>query len=185
MTKLILPARQLVALAKYAASTEKTRYYFCGVHVEKGVMVATDGHRLLAAHHDADVAENVILGRDAILKLKTSARTPDDCEVTIDGSEYRIDYNGAAFVGSVVDGSFPDWRRVLPGVVDEPAPAAYSGRYYAEMNAAAKMCNTSCAIIPNGDAPAPVRFVDGSMFGALMPKRAELADVRPGWLTVA
>lgn len=115
----------MFARAFKASSTEATRYYLGGVRLERhpsgvGVlMVATDGH-LLACFYDRD---GTIEG-DAIVKvpphiLKACAKTlkngkPRTLMLSDDVAEIYEGADSLTAKGCLIDGSFPDWRRVIP-----------------------------------------------------------------------
>jgi len=104
--------------ARFAISTEETRYYLNGIylHTHGGNMrgVATDGHRL--AQIDSDIPGDipgVIVPRKAVLEI-VKMFTAGDVSVSI--SEGKVKIAGAAMtlVTKTVDGTFPDYTRVIP-----------------------------------------------------------------------
>jgi DNA polymerase III sliding clamp (beta) subunit (PCNA family) len=114
------------ALARVAPamSREETRYYLCGVCLDfRGdhlVLVATDGHRLHKVEiHEAGkpVAKPV----DAILppgfvkqilSIKPSVRST--ITVTISKGKVSAAVQGYSLTADLVDGTYPDWRKVIP-----------------------------------------------------------------------
>ena len=125
----------------FAVSKEETRYYLKGVYLhlrqtsEGGAvglrMVATDGYRL--ASYDVEgqlpgLAElgpggmpGVIVPRLAvatILKamtmLQRAKRLPDSVQMTTAGNLYRLTFGPVQITGKLVDGTFPDYERVIP-----------------------------------------------------------------------
>ena len=119
--------RRLFDKAKFAISTEETRYYLNGVymHLADGAegkalrCVATDGHRL--ARVDAPAPEGsesmpgVIVPRKTVGEL-AKLLTDDDADIEVGVSETKVRFatNGIALVSKVIDGSFPDYTRVIP-----------------------------------------------------------------------
>ena len=119
--------RRLFDKAKFAISTEETRYYLNGVymHVAEGEQgrvlrcVATDGHRL--ARIDADLpegAENmagVIVPRKTVNELR---KLLDDdealIEVSVSETKVRFTTPSITLTSKVIDGTFPDYSRVIP-----------------------------------------------------------------------
>jgi len=119
--------RRLFDKSKFAISTEETRYYLNGVylHVAKGEggdmlrAVATDGHRL--ARIDAPLPEGaggmpgVIVPRKTVNELR---KLLDDDEATIKVSvsdtKIRFDAGAIQLTSKVIDGTFPDYSRVIP-----------------------------------------------------------------------
>lgn len=119
--------RRLFDKAKFAISTEETRYYLNGVYLhvaedggaKKLRAVATDGHRL--ARVDADLPEGADGMADVIVPRKTVGELrklleQDSGVVTISVSETKIRFAGEDVVltSKVIDGAFPDYTRVIP-----------------------------------------------------------------------
>lgn len=104
----------LFAPVAFAISTEETRYYLNGVffrgYDDKTVAVATDGHRL-GRHIVGETApfEGVIVPRKTVSLLPKGT-------VTVSVSTNRIQISSADFVmtSKLIDGTFPDYERVIP-----------------------------------------------------------------------
>lgn len=189
MLKVTLSIRALRAVL-VAVSTEETRYYLNGINLEftpDGVtMCATDGHRMIVlrqpyGEHGATGAHaSVIVPRDLVAKLKINPRMKplDETTLTIgDDGKLTFEHAGEMFGGSRVDGSFPDYRRVVPQELDGK-PAQYNPAYLADFAKARKELGgdrtTSPVVRYNGDSPAVVDFAWGTDFqaiGVLMPIR--------------
>jgi DNA polymerase-3 subunit beta len=119
--------RRLFDKAKFAISTEETRYYLNGVymHVSDGESgkvlrcVATDGHRL--ARIDAELpagAEGmagVIVPRKTVGELR-KLLDDDELEVAVSVSETKVRFAtpNVTLTSKVIDGTFPDYTRVIP-----------------------------------------------------------------------
>ena len=119
--------RRLFDKSKFAISTEETRYYLNGVYMhiadsEEGRMlrcVATDGHRL--ARIDAplpDGAEGmpgVIVPRKTVGELR-KLLDDDDMEIEVSVSETKVRFAtpNITLTSKVIDGTFPDYSRVIP-----------------------------------------------------------------------
>tara|TARA_B110000967_G_scaffold207281_1_gene256209 strand:+ start:644 stop:1789 length:1146 start_codon:yes stop_codon:yes gene_type:complete len=119
--------RRLFDKSKFAISTEETRYYLNGVYMhvaegEKGQMlrcVATDGHRL--ARVDASLPENATLMPGVIIPRKTVGElgkllNDDDVDIAVSVSETKVRFATATIqlTSKVIDGTFPDYSRVIP-----------------------------------------------------------------------
>lgn len=106
---------------KFAMSAEETRFYLQGVYMHNDDagdlhMVATDGHRLAKMTHQGSVTvSSVIIPRKAVMEL-VKLMEQADATVTLDTSETKIRVTGDGFsvVSKVVDGTFPDYTRVIP-----------------------------------------------------------------------
>ena len=119
--------RRLFDKAKFAISTEETRYYLNGVylHVAEGPegktlrCVATDGHRLARVDAPlpvgADGMPGVIVPRKTVGELNRLLGD-DEAVIQVGVSETKIRFGaeGVALVSKVIDGSFPDYTRVIP-----------------------------------------------------------------------
>ena len=119
--------RRLFDKSKFAISTEETRYYLNGVymHVTDGEdgkvlrCVATDGHRL--ARIDADLPSGaeempgVIVPRKTVGELR-KLLDDDEAEIAVSVSETKIRFATPAITltSKVIDGTFPDYSRVIP-----------------------------------------------------------------------
>lgn len=123
-----LPARTLAAMigaVRFAISTEETRYYLNGIHWHRDeaenllVAVATDGHRL--ARFAASLPQGAAELPPAILPRKTidviAKMLPDEGDVAIEVSQTRVGFrlaDGTTLVSKLIDGTYPDYRRVVP-----------------------------------------------------------------------
>jgi len=114
--------------AAICQSNEETRYYLRGVYIEPhavaGVLlVATDGHRMVVIHDETGFCDKpVIVGldKDALKATKKDKREREARRVVSDaeGEVWVNDCHGGKLTyvkDPIVDGTFPDWRRVLPG----------------------------------------------------------------------
>ena len=129
-TSFELPARTLAELidrTRFAISTEETRYYLNGIflHVTDGVLkaAATDGHRLarftLQRPEGADGMPDVIVPRKAVGELRKLLEEALDGIVLIDLSASKIRFTlggegGVVLTSKLIDGTFPDYSRVIP-----------------------------------------------------------------------
>lgn len=117
---------QLIDRTIFAVSHEETRYYLGGVYLEckegEGEnlrAVATDGHRL--ALSEAHAPANFVLAPGQILprKLLGELRKMLDAgagEVTFGFQDKRVlfQYGPQTLISLLVEGSFPDYRQVIP-----------------------------------------------------------------------
>jgi DNA polymerase-3 subunit beta len=186
-----------------AASNEETRYYLKGVCVEHTpdgpVFVATDGHRLIATRHDwgidrATYFAPVIIPLSLIKRIKVN-RKIDQATMTIEPKEkgaiaISIYYAGATYIENAIDGTFPDWRRVMPRECDGTV-AQFNPDYIAAFADAGRVlgngkCDVAVTISHNGGSPALVRFWHEDKpvksFGVIMPVRTNpVMDAPPSW----
>ena len=118
---------RLIDKTRFAISTEETRYYLNGLYLHtvseggqtKLRAVATDGHRLalaeMPAPEGAAGAPGVIVPRKTIQEAR---RLLDDAGETVQlqlsPAKVRFEFGRAALTSKVIDGSFPDYMRVIP-----------------------------------------------------------------------
>lgn len=108
---------------RYAASTETVRYYLNGVylHEQDGKLrgVATDGHQLAyretALPEAASGMPGIIVPSGAIGIFPQGLST-----VRVNDRQIRVENGGVTVTSKLIDGSFPDYSRLLP---DHPSKA--------------------------------------------------------------
>ncbi|MEL6376435.1 MAG: DNA polymerase III subunit beta [Pseudomonadota bacterium] len=119
--------RRLFDKSKFAISTEETRYYLNGVYMhvsdaDGGKMlrcVATDGHRL--ARIDAELPDGaadmpgVIVPRKTVGELRKLLED-DETTIAVSVSETKVRFAtpDITLTSKVIDGTFPDYTRVIP-----------------------------------------------------------------------
>ena len=119
--------RRLFDKSKFAISTEETRYYLNGVYMhisdsDGGKVlrcVATDGHRL--ARIDAELPSGaaempgVIVPRKPVGELR-KLLDDDEAKIAVSVSETKIRFAtpDITLTSKVIDGTFPDYTRVIP-----------------------------------------------------------------------
>ncbi len=119
--------RKLFDKSKFAISTEETRYYLNGVYMhvsesEEGRVlrcVATDGHRL--ARIDAPLPDGAELMPGVIVPRKTVGELrklldDDEMDIAVSVSETKVRFAtpDITLTSKVIDGTFPDYSRVIP-----------------------------------------------------------------------
>jgi DNA polymerase-3 subunit beta len=125
---------QLIDRTRFAISTEETRYYLNGIflHVAEedagsgGPVLkaaATDGHRLarftLPRPEGAQGMPDVIVPRKCVAELRKLLEEAHDTSVQVDLSASKIRFtfggeNGVVLTSKLIDGTFPDYSRVIP-----------------------------------------------------------------------
>jgi len=117
--------RFLIERTRFAISTEETRYYLNGIYfheVASGNLlraVATDGHRLAQSQMDLPVGASgmpgIIVPRKTVLELVKLFEGEDgDVEVAISSSKIRFTFGRLVLTSKLIDGTFPDYERVIP-----------------------------------------------------------------------
>ncbi len=127
--------RDIIDGTRFAISTEETRYYLNGIflHVVAGETpkfraVATDGHRLARIELDVPVGAagmpDVIVPRKCVAEIRKLLDEVDGpVEVQLSSSKIRFKLgpdgaNGAVLTSKLIDGTFPDYSRVIPTAND-------------------------------------------------------------------
>jgi DNA polymerase-3 subunit beta len=104
----------LFAPVQFAISTEETRYYLNGIYLsddgERLVAVATDGHRL-SRHYSESVGEfsGVIVPRKLVGLVPKGT-----VSVSLSDTKIRLTTSDSVITSKLIDGTFPDYRRVIP-----------------------------------------------------------------------
>jgi len=117
--------KNLIDKTRFAISTEETRFYLNGIfmHVPESdaqalVAVATDGHRLarvrLALPDGAAGIPGVIIPRKTVNEIrKLLDEVEEAVQVSLSESKIRFDIPGAVLSFKLIDGTFPDYDRVI------------------------------------------------------------------------
>lgn len=112
---------KLFGLTRFAMSTEETRYYLQGVylHPQDGLVIgaATDGHKLakVTVKCDADFS-GVIVPKKTVNAIVGIADI-SDISVSVSATKIRFDMGDTVIVSKVIDGTFPDYTRVIPSAL--------------------------------------------------------------------
>ncbi|MEI6557746.1 MAG: DNA polymerase III subunit beta [Rhodospirillaceae bacterium] len=124
--------RALVDHTRFAISTEETRYYLNGIYVHAGRSmiegggevpvlraVATDGHRLarieLPLPEGASAIPGVIIPRKTVAEIrKLIDEAAARIEVSLSETKIRVAFDSIAVTSKLIDGTFPDYERVIP-----------------------------------------------------------------------
>lgn len=122
-----LQLRRLLENAQFAISTEETRYYLNGIFFhttedEGRVLlraVATDGHRLarieMPAPEGAVGIPGVILPRKAVGEMLKLLEDPSaDVSIEVSSVKARVRVGDVTLTTKLIDGTFPDYTRVIP-----------------------------------------------------------------------
>ena len=130
-TKFELPAatlREIIEKTRFAISSEETRYYLMGIflHIVDDQLraAATDGHRLarvtVAKPDGADGMPDVIVPRKCVGELrKLLDEVEGTVEVSLSPTKIRFGLGSAVLTSKLIDGTFPDYNRVIPTANDK------------------------------------------------------------------
>ena len=142
-TNFVLSADELIRIidkTKFAVSNEETRYYLNGIFLHKAERnsiqflraVATDGHRL--AQYDiplpqgAEDITGIIIPKKTIYELrKVLDDANGDVSVSLNENKIKFSFNDLKVVSKVIDGTFPDYTKVIPQKNDKNFKTNNSG----------------------------------------------------------
>ncbi len=121
--------RRLVDKTQFAISTEETRYYLNGIYLHvtdpaqtsKPMLraVATDGHRLAQAELEAPEGAaglpGVIVPRKTVAEIQKLLEDKEaEATVSISSTKIRVQVGAIVLTSKLIDGTFPDYGRVIP-----------------------------------------------------------------------
>lgn len=118
--------RRVLNKSQFAASNDDTRAYLNGVYMhtveDNGNsfirFVATDGHRLakvdLPMPEGAEDMNGVILPRKCVNELKKLAEDAKDVTFKVTETKIQAEAGDLILTSKVIDGTFPDYDRVIP-----------------------------------------------------------------------
>tara|TARA_B100000401_G_scaffold436525_1_gene380157 strand:- start:6542 stop:7669 length:1128 start_codon:yes stop_codon:yes gene_type:complete len=119
--------KRMIDKTKFAISNEETRYYLNGIFLHKaernGITflraVATDGHRL--AQYDiplpqgAEEITGVIISKKTIFELRKVLDDADgDVNISLNENKIKFTFSNLKIISKVIDGTFPDYTKVIP-----------------------------------------------------------------------
>jgi DNA polymerase-3 subunit beta len=124
--------RSLIDRTRFAISTEETRYYLNGIYLhatkadEVPVIraVATDGHRLarveMVLPEGAAGIPGIIIPRKTVLEVrKLVDESDEEVQIGLSETKIRVTIGEAALTSKLIDGTFPDYDRVIPSNNDK------------------------------------------------------------------
>jgi len=119
--------RGLIDRTRFAISNEETRYYLNGIYLHAHSSgkqsalrsVATDGHRLARVEmplpEGAEKIPGVIVPRKMVMELRKLLEESDGTvEVSLSDTRIRFAFDSVVLTSKLIDGSFPDYQRVIP-----------------------------------------------------------------------
>lgn len=130
-TRFELPAallREIIEKTRFAISSEETRYYLMGIffHLIDDQLraAATDGHRLarvtVAKPDGADGMPDVIVPRKCVQELyRLLEELEGTVEISLSPTKVRFGLGSAVLTSKLIDGTFPDYNRVIPTANDK------------------------------------------------------------------
>ena len=130
-----LPAvdlKRLIDKTQFAISTEETRYYLNGIYLHVAGTgknatlraVATDGHRLaqteLPVPSGATGMPGIIVPRKTVAEVQRLIEDGEaEVEIEVSSAKIRFSFGNVVLTSKLIDGTFPDYGRVIPSGNDK------------------------------------------------------------------
>ena len=124
--------KRLIDKTQFAISTEETRYYLNGIYLhtagtaKAGTLraVATDGHRLaqveLPLPEGAAGMPGIIVPRKTVAEVQRLIETGEgEIAIELSAGKIRFTIGNAVITSKLIDGTFPDYGRVIPANNDK------------------------------------------------------------------
>lgn len=133
--RVVLPQAKLKAMLRktsFAVSTDETRHVLNGIFFSLGdqrvTLVATDGRRMALAEEEVDIGPEgrgeFILPTKTVNELSRLLQTSGEAEVRFSENQAAFHLRpesgaGVLIVSKLVDGSYPNYRQVIPNEMKE------------------------------------------------------------------
>lgn len=122
--------REMLHQSAYAASNDETRYVLNGVFLSfkagKVTAVATDGRRLALVEAEVEVPKGMeaelILPTKAVAELQRLLGDQGEVKLTVGENNIIFDLGGATLVSKLIEGTYPNFRQVIPAEAKERIP---------------------------------------------------------------
>ncbi|RSD32747.1 DNA polymerase III subunit beta [Vibrio pectenicida] len=114
--------RGLIEKTQFSMANQDVRYYLNGMlfEIDGSILrsVATDGHRMAVSQAQLETEfaqQQIIVPRKGVLELMKLLDVPEQLvTLQIGSSNVRAEVDNFVFTSKLVDGRFPDYRRVMP-----------------------------------------------------------------------
>lgn len=120
--------KDVIDRTKFAVSTEETRYYLNGIYmhakndgdVKVLRVVATDGHRLACVESPlpkgAENMNGVIIPRKTVNEIRKlfDDTSVENVQISLSENKIRFSMDDVALTSKLIDGTYPDYERVIP-----------------------------------------------------------------------
>jgi DNA polymerase-3 subunit beta len=125
-------AKAIITKTRFAMATDETRFYLMGIHLHAAKegktkvlrAVATDGHRLARFEMDlpdgASDIPGIIVPRKTVSELSKLLDDADGgIDVALSDTKIQFTFDGVELTSKLIDGTFPDYQRVIPSGNDK------------------------------------------------------------------
>lgn len=118
---------KLITRTKFSISPEENRHNLNGIYLHKEddrlKAASTDGHRLSVSSIPLAAKESiqgVIISKKTVLEIKKLLDVADgNVVLTITANQIQFELGDILFIAKLVDGNFPDYKRVIPSTDTE------------------------------------------------------------------
>ncbi|MGE4340151.1 MAG: DNA polymerase III subunit beta [Pigmentiphaga sp.] len=117
----------IISRLSWSVCTEQTRYWLCGIYVdpENDKMRFTAVNGFTFASFVSDVpwpvgAPSAIIATKYTRILERLAGEHDEVELSWSDDKIRTSAGGTVLTGKLIEGTFPDYRRVIPPITESP-----------------------------------------------------------------
>ncbi len=122
--------RDMLKKTAYGVSSDETRYVLNGVYMSfkgnKLTIVATDGRRLALIERDVDVPKGMetelILPTKAVGELQRLLSDKGEAKLSVGENQIIISLDGTILVSKLIEGTYPNFRQVIPAEAKERVP---------------------------------------------------------------
>jgi len=124
--------KRLIDKTQFAISTEETRYYLNGIYLHVAGTgkaqtlraVATDGHRLaqtdLSVPAGAAGMPGIIVPRKTVIEVQRLIEDNEaEVQIQLSNAKIRFSIGDVVLTSKLIDGTFPDYQRVIPSGNDK------------------------------------------------------------------
>lgn len=124
--------KSMIDRTRFAMSAEETRYYLNGIYLHTAEVdgidtlraVATDGHRLarveIALPNGAKGMPGVIIPRKTVNEIRRLIdESTGEIALSLSENKIRFGFDDVVLTSKLIDGTFPDYTRVIPSGNDK------------------------------------------------------------------
>lgn len=119
--------KEMLRKTAYSVSTDETRHVLNGVHMGfrdgKLTLVATDGRRLALVEHEIDFPESaerdLIIPSKAVDELQHALKDEGTLKIHALETQVAIEFDGVLIVTKLIEGSYPNFKQVIPAQCEE------------------------------------------------------------------
>ncbi len=110
----------LIDAVLYASAKDDVRYFFNGIYLDPTgdglALVETDGHRIAygTLPVETGLTRGIIIPRESA-KFILSSLQDGPVRLSIADGQINVTGTGCDITAKLIDGRYPDWRRVIPG----------------------------------------------------------------------